>query len=220
MAPPDYVKVPPWTDKQRLTEEKLALGFYLSGHLFNSYAGEVRRFIRTKLSELSPSREPRMMAGVIAGVRTQMTQRGKIFIVQLDDGTAVVEVSVPGDLVEEHKSWFKDDEFLAVQGKVSEDRFNGGVRISADKAWDIIAARTHYGRSVSMSLPGSVDVAKLREVLTPYRQPDGLPLNLRYRAVSAECEISLGDHWRVAPADALQMALRDQLGAQQVAIEY
>jgi DNA polymerase III subunit alpha len=220
MAPPEYVKVPPWSDKQRLTEEKLALGFYLSGHLFHSYAGEVRRFIRTKLSELAPSREPRMMAGVIAGLRPQMTQRGKIWIVALDDSTAVVEVTVSSDLVEEHKNWFKEDEFLAVQGKVSEDRFNGGVRINADKVMDIVSARSQYGRQLGLSLPCRVDVAKLRDVLTPYRAADGLPLSLRYRANSAECEIRLADEWRVAPADALHLALRDQLGAQQVAVEY
>ena len=45
-TPPEYVKVAPWSDKQKLTEEKLALGFYLSGHLFNAYAPEARRFAR------------------------------------------------------------------------------------------------------------------------------------------------------------------------------
>ena len=40
------------------------------GHMFDSYAGEVRRFARTKLADLDPSREPRMLCGVITGVRT------------------------------------------------------------------------------------------------------------------------------------------------------
>ena len=220
IAPPEYVKVPPWSDKQRLTEEKVALGFYLSGHLFNAYAPEVKRFIRTKLADLSPSREPRLMVGMIAGVRTQMTQRGKIFILTLDDGTAQVEVTVYSELYDEHKSWFKDDEFLAVQGKVSEDRFNGGLRISAEKAWDIVAARSQYGRHLGLTLPGTTDVAKLRDLLAPYRNENGLPLCLRYRARGAECELQFGDNWRVAPADALQQSLRDALGAQQVAVEY
>jgi DNA polymerase-3 subunit alpha len=220
IAPPEYVKVPAWSDKQRLTEEKVALGFYLSGHLFHAYAPEVKRFIRTKLSELSPSREPRVMAGVIAGVRAMMTQRGKIFILTLDDSTAQVEVTVYPELYDEHKSWFKEDEFLAVQGKVSEDRFNGGLRISAEKAWDIVSARSQYGRHLGLALPGTVDVAKLRDVLTPFRHADGLPLCLRYRAARAECELIFDDNWRVAPADALQQALRDTMGAQQVAVEY
>ena len=220
IAPPEYVKVPPWSEKQKLTEEKLALGFYLSGHLFHVYEKEARRFVRTKLSELSPSRDQRILAGVITGVRTQMTQRGKILIVSLDDSTAVVEVTVYAELVDEHKAWFKEDEFLVVQGKVSEDRFSGGLRISAEKVMDIITARGQFGRQIGVSLPATVTAGKLREVLTPYRSEQGLPLNLRYRAAGAECELRLGDGWRVAPADSLQQALRDSLGAEQVMIEY
>ncbi len=43
VAPPEYVKAQPWSEKQKLTEEKTALGFYLSGHLFNAYAEEARK---------------------------------------------------------------------------------------------------------------------------------------------------------------------------------
>ncbi len=219
-AEPEYVKVPPWGDKQRLAEEKVALGFYLSGHMFDAYAPEVKRFMRSRLVDLSPSREPRSMCGVIAGIRPQMTQRGKLWVVALDDGTAVVEVTIFGELYDEHKASLKDDEFLSVIGKVSEDRFTGGLRITAEKLMDIVAARSQFGRQLGLSLPGTIDPARLREVLAPYRSGKGLPLSLRYRAQMAECELLLADEWRVAPADALQQALRDTLGAQQVAVEY
>ena len=56
-----YPTVDEWGPKQLLAFEKESLGFYLSGHMFDSYAVEARRFARTKLSELEPSREPRMM---------------------------------------------------------------------------------------------------------------------------------------------------------------
>jgi DNA polymerase-3 subunit alpha len=101
--------------------------------MFDTYAPEVRRFARTKLADLEPSREARMLCGVITGVRTQMTQRGKILIVSLDDKTAVVEVTVYSEVFEANKNIFKEDEFLLVVGKVSEDRFNGGLRITAEK---------------------------------------------------------------------------------------
>jgi DNA polymerase-3 subunit alpha len=41
--PPEYVKAAPFTDRQKLAEEKIALGFYLSGHMFDSFAPEARR---------------------------------------------------------------------------------------------------------------------------------------------------------------------------------
>jgi len=220
VAPPEYVKVAPWSDKQRLTEEKVALGFYLSGHLFDSYGPEARRFARTKLADLSPSREARMMCGVITGLRTQMTQRGKIVIVTLDDKSGVVEVTVYNELFDANKRMFKEDEFLAVVGKVSEDRFNGGLRITAEQAYDIVAARIQYGRQLGMALPTTVEPKRLHEVLAPHRAESGLPIFARVTPQGVPCTLQFGDAWRVAPSDALTLALEQMLGAHEVAVEY
>jgi DNA polymerase-3 subunit alpha len=220
VAPPEYVKAAPFTERQKLAEEKTALGFYLSGHMFDSYAPEARRFARTKLSELEPSREPRMLCGVITGIRPQMTQRGKIYIITLDDKSAVVEVTVFSELFEENKKMFKDDEFLAVVGKVSEDRFSGGLRISAEKVYDIIAARIQFGRQLSMTLPATVDSRRMAELLAPYRDQYGMPVSLRVAPQGVGCVLQLGDSWSVAPSDDLRLALQQQLGATEVAIEY
>ena len=219
-ATPEYVKVPPWSDKQRLTEEKAALGFYLSGHLFHAYRDEARRFARTKLCDLAASREPRMIAGVISGVRTQMTQRGKMIIVTLDDASATVDVTVYNELFEPNRALFKEDEFLAVQGKVSEDRFSGGLRITAEKVMDIGAARITFGRKFAFSLVGGIDAAQMKAMLDPYRSPAGLPLVTNYSQHGIDCQLCWPDEWRVTPADALQRALVERLGAKSAVVEY
>ncbi|MFA9217548.1 MAG: DNA polymerase III subunit alpha [Sphingomonadaceae bacterium] len=220
VAPPEYVKAAPFTDRQKLAEEKIALGFYLSGHMFDSFAPEARRFARTKLAELEPSREPRMLCGVITGIRPQMTQRGKLLIVTLDDKSAVVEVTVYSEVFEENKKMFKEDEFLAVIGKVSEDRFSGGLRISAEKVFDIVTARVQYGRQLGLQLPHTLDSRKIAEVLAPHRSDNGLPIAARIAPQGVSCVLQFGDDWRVAPSDELQLALQQVLGATEVAIEY
>ena len=220
VAPPDYVKATPWTDKQKLAEEKIALGFYLSGHMFDTYAPEARRFARTKLADLEPSREARMMAGVITGLRTQMTQRGKIVIVTLDDKSGTVEVTVYNELFDQNRRIFKEDEFLAVVGKVSEDRFSGGLRITAEKAFDIVAARIQYGRQLGLALPSTLESKRIREVLAPHRAESGLPIAARISPQGVSCTLQFGDEWRVAPSDELQLALEQMLGAKEVAVEY
>ena len=220
VAPPEYVKATPWTDRQKLSEEKIALGYYLSGHMFDSYAQEVRRFAKTKLKDLEPSRDPRMMCGVITGVRTQMTQRGKILIVALDDKTAVHEVTIYSEVAEANKHALKEDEFLLVVGKVSEDRFNGGLRITAEKVFDIAASRIQYGHKLEMDLSTTVDPAKIADVLQPHRLQDGMPVSLRLETNGIPYVVQLGDDWRVAPSDTLKQALELTLGAKDVAVEY
>jgi len=219
-ATPAYANVVPWSEKQRLTEEKAALGFYLSGHLFNAYEEEARRFARMKLCDLAASREPRMIAGVICALRTQMTQRGKMLIVTLDDASATVDVTVYSELYDANRALFKEDEFLAVLGKVSEDRFSGGLRITAEKVMDIASARVAFGRKYAFSLVASIDAAKFKAVLDPFRSADGLPLVTRYTQNGIDCEICWPEDWRVMPVDALQRMLVDSLGAKNAVVDY
>ena len=220
IPPPEYVKAEVWSDRQRLLEEKLALGFYFSGHLFDAYAPEVRQFVKTTLAKLDPSRDLRLLGGVISGLRTQMTQRGKILIVTLDDGTATVDVTVYSELAEEFKKIFKEDEFLAVMGKVSEDRFSGGLRITAEKVMDIGRARVQFSQGLRISLNAAADTAKLAEILKAHLNQDGCPVLVRYQNPDASAELYLSDQWRVNPDDELRLKLGQWLGRTNVQIEY
>ena len=161
-----------------------------------------------------------MIAGVISGVRTQMTQRGKMVIVTLDDASATVDVTVYSELYDPNRALFKEDEFLAVQGKISEDRFSGGLRITADKVMDIGAARVAFGRKFAFALSGGIDAATIKAMLEPFRSATGLPLSTHYTQHGIDCEIRWPDDWRVTPADALQRALVERLGAKSAVVEY
>ena len=220
IPPPEYVKAERWSDRERLLEEKQALGFYLSGHLFDAYAPEVRQFVKTTLAKLDPSRDLRLLGGVISGVRTQMTQRGKILIVTLDDGTGVVDVTVYSELADQFKAVFKEDEFLAVLGKVSEDRFSGGLRITAEKVMDIGRARVQFSQGLRITLDAEADTAKLTEILKPHINQEGCPVLIRYQNQDASAELYLADQWRVNPDDHLRKKLGDWLSPKNVQIEY
>jgi len=217
---PDYVTATPWSEKRKLSEEKLALGFYLSGHLFSIYAPEVRKFIRTPLSKLETSRDPRLMAGIISGIRTQMTQRGKILIVTLDDSTGTQEVTVYADLADQFKSYFKEDEFLAVSGKVSEDRFSGGLRVTAEKVMDIAQARIQYAQALRIEINAQMDVKQLLASLEPHLNEQGCPLVVQYQGPTASAELRFSDAWRVNPDDELQQKLIGMLSPEKVAVVY
>ncbi len=218
---PEYVNVPPWSEKQRLTEEKTALGFYLSGHLFNAYAPEARKFVKTKLADLQPAREPRLMAGIISGLRVQMTQRGRMVIATLDDGTAQVEVTVYNEVYDANRALFKEDEFLAVQGKVLEDRFSGGLRITAEKVMDIAGARAHFVKALRLSMNGQADAAKLRDMIQPFQQREGsCPIVVEYTKNGALGELLLSDEWRVRADDNLRAKLSEWLSPDNVRFDY
>ena len=45
-----------WTVREQLQNEKLALGFYLSGHPYQEYEAELAHFIKCRLAEVTPDK--------------------------------------------------------------------------------------------------------------------------------------------------------------------
>ena len=199
-----YIDAPPWDARQKLLEEKAALGFYLSGHLFSIYARELSKFPRTPLAKLSPN-EKVWMAGVVVSARTQMTRRGRMMVVMLDDATAQVEISVFNELFERHRDKLKEDALLIVSGKVQDDQFSGGLRVLAEDLLDLEALRTRYGARLKIAMNGGADAKRLQQVLAPYRASGNgaCQVVVSYGNGKGACEVVLGEHWRVRPDNKL-----------------
>jgi DNA polymerase-3 subunit alpha len=141
-------------------------------------------------------------------------------ICTLDDGTGVIEATIYNELFEPFKHLIKEDELLVVSGKVSEDRFNGGLRVAADKVMDLGAARIQYGVRMVVSINKAIDPNHLRDTLAAHRQEQGLPFVMKYRQADAACEVVLGDAWRINPSDSLQSTLVASFGKEAVVVEY
>ena len=216
---PQYVAVKPWSEKEQLMHEKTALGFFFSGHPYNSSKKELSRFVRRPLNRLEPAKELTVLAGLVVGVRTQMTRRGKMLFVQLDDGTGMVEVSVFNELFEAERAKVVTDEVLVVEGKVSYDDFSGGNRVVADKLMTLGEARARFARHLMLRMNGESDAHKLRSLLLPFA-PGPAQVRIRYRNATAECEMILGDAIRVRLDDLLLDALGGWLDPENVEIVY
>ncbi len=216
---PRYVEVKAWDEKECLMQEKQALGFFFSGHPFDAHRRELSRFVRRGLSQLEPAKEPTLIAGVVVGLRTQMTRRGKMLFLQLDDGDALVEVSVFNELFEAERGKIVTDELLLVEGKVSYDDFSGGNRVVADRLLTLGEARARFARHLLLRLNGGAEARRLKAMLTPF-VPGSAPVRLHYRNERAQCELNLGEAFRVRLDDALLAELREWLRPENVEIVY
>ena len=223
-----YREVPRWKERQKLTEEKLALGFFFSGHPFHGFKAEVSRFARKPLAALEARKEPQLLAGLVVGVRTKFTSRGKMAFVQIDDGTSSLEVSVFNEIFEAERAKIRDDEVLIVEGKVQRDDFagEGKVRVIAERLLTLAEARGRFAKYLRLSLNGQASgpnaqaaVHRLRALLAPYT-PGNCPVRLAYRNADAICELSLGDTSRVRLEDDLLASLGDWLNSENVSIDY
>ena len=224
---PQYVEVPRWKEREQLAEEKLALGFFFSGHPFHSFKVEVSRFARKPLAALEPRKEVQLLAGLVVGVRTKITGRGKMAFVQLDDGTTMQEVQVFSETLDAERDKIRNDEVLIVEGKVSRDDFagEGKVRVVAERLLTLAEARGRFARHLRLSVNGVASTnpqaaaQRLRTVLAPYT-PGNCPVRIAYRSADAVCELALGDANRVRLEDELLAALSDWLKSENVRVDY
>jgi len=204
----ELAKVAPWNLHAKLTEEKSALGYHFSGHLFDHWRDEVRRIVPVPLARIEPQRDLQWMCGVLAGVRVMMTRRGKMVFAVLDDGTAQLEISIFNELYEKHRNRLREDQLIIVQGKVSNDDYSGGIRIVAEQLYDLQLAREARARSLRVRLNGQADADRLRQMLNPFRaEPEngvpGVPVDIVYQKDDFQCTMRLGEQWRVRMADTL-----------------
>jgi DNA polymerase-3 subunit alpha len=217
-----YVDAAPWDLRQKLMEEKAALGFYLSAHLFSVYERELQGFPRTALARLAASDSRTWMAGVVASARMQMTRRGRMMVVVLDDGTAQVEISVFSELVDRHRDKLREDALLVVAGRVQRDDFSGGFRVTAEEVLDLDAVRARFAARLRLAMNGQADARRLQELLAPYRASGSgaCQVVIAYRNSRASCVVALGDAWRVRPDSRLIADLGAWLAPENVQLVY
>ena len=206
---PALVAAAPWDVKERLTLEKTAIGFFLSGHLFEQSETEVRQFCRTRIADLVDSREPQLLAGIAGELRVVNGQRGRVMIFKLDDRSEVIEAVANEELIEAHRDLLKEDELLIVQGRIKLDRFSGGLRLDVAQVWDLAGARARFGRYLTVAVNGiPVPVRELlrqwpaRKLHTDQGDLDqGLAVRLQLQRAEATADLDLGDEARFWPCD-------------------
>ncbi|MDZ4280461.1 MAG: DNA polymerase III subunit alpha, partial [Hydrogenophaga sp.] len=207
---PELVATEPWGVKERLTLEKTAMGFYFSGHLFDEVQREVRRFARTALEDVTESRDPVILAGIVTDFRVINGQRGKLALFKLDDKTAVLEISADENLINLHRNLLKDDELIIVQAVAQPDRFSGGLRLKIQQIWDLASARCRFGKYLRVAVNGTAPaVHTLVREFPPKREETeqgelvrGLPVRLALQRSGAQCELQLDDRALFFPTDA------------------
>jgi DNA polymerase III subunit alpha len=226
----------PYSARDTLLEEKLALGYCFSGSLFDNVGHEVRRFAATPLSRAMPTKDPIWIAGVVTNSRAQMTRRGMMRVIELDDGSGRMEVTVFNELYDARKHVLKVDDVLIISAKIDNDEYSGGLRGSAAEILTLGEARGRHARAIRLALPADqaaeIFIAKLRQLVGPgmgtsalaaspnTRMKDGCPILLEIQQGQQVCELRLPDSQRLEPSETNLSRLRSGFGEANVSLDY
>ncbi|MEH6451741.1 MAG: DNA polymerase III subunit alpha [Psychromonas sp.] len=221
-----FSMVETWPEKQWLAGEKETLGLYLTGHPINQYEKDLRAFHCTKVSELTANRRGQnsRVAGLILSMRVMVTKAGKrMGIITLDDKSARIDITVFADLLDQYEQLLVADNVLILQGQVSEDYFNGGLKMNAREVMSIEQARERFASKLRLKI-NSHDIGNnfqhmLKEALEPAK--GGLcPVFVEYTNQKAKTELSFGREWAITPTDDLLFLLGRLLGPENVSLHF
>ena len=225
---PELVEATPWGVKERLTYEKTAVGFYLSGHLFDEVAHEVRRFCKRPIDELLDGREQQVIAGIVSDLRVINGQRGRLAIFKLDDKSDSIEATADQNVLDANRNTLKDDELVIVSGRLQPGRGGFEARFQVQQVWDLAAARCRFGKFLRVAVNGKApDIARLVKDFPPRVEMseagelrNGLPVRLSLARNGAQVELQLGDNAKFFPTDAALASWTAQAEAGKAAVIY
>jgi len=215
-----------WSEKERLGLEKDTLGLYLTGHPFDEYEEEVRKFAPNSILNLKPSKKTTTVVGLIVDTRLMKNKRGQTMcFVTLDDRTARIEAMFFSDAYEECREAIVKDTVVAIEGVASIDEYSGSgaIRLKGNQVYNMIVARERFANQLELSLSQSQFVngfvSSLKGILEPYRE-GACGISMHYRRDDAESIVELGESWSIQPSDELLQELKYLLGEDRVRLVY
>ena len=223
-----------WPDRVLLSNEKEALGLYLTGHPFDAVRRDARFFVEGKLGEIVAEPPPQNSKGArdyaqsrreatVAGLIVDLRKRGNRVSVVLDDDTGRMEIAFFSEAFEEFRDMLVKDEIVVVNGALRYDDFIGGWTLNAKNVVHIDRVIESRAQSMILNLTqngqGDALLVKLHDVLLPYREGN-CDVSVRYTGEKAVARLNLGPEWTVRPSRELRDKLSELLGGNNVRLIY
>jgi DNA polymerase-3 subunit alpha len=144
-----------WSEEQQLAGEYSVLGFYISGHPLDKYAGRLKDLNASELAtmESRKNNEDIVVAGIIVQIRPMRSRRGARWaILTLQDRTGVIEALVFPEAFGKLEGILKSNTPLLVKGRVAVEDVGTRLMVADARLLDQLADRPPSMLRVRMDL--------------------------------------------------------------------
>ena len=161
-----------WSSMERLKEELDAIGFYLSAHPLDAYAGKLKKLGVTGCGVLMrrPQSGAYTLAGTVLAKRERSSAKGNRYaFVQLSDPTGLFEITVFSELLATKRELIEPGQAVLVRAQVQAE--GEALRITAQELDQVERAVAQLGSEINIHVDRSDAITRLRDILTS--QPAG-----------------------------------------------
>src|SRR3984957_11808756 len=164
-----------WSEEQQLAGEYSVLGFYISGHPLDKYAGRLQELNDAELAtmESRKNNEDLVVAGIIVQIRPMRSRRGARWaILTLQDRTGVIEALVFPEAFGKLETILKSNTPLLVKGRVAVEDVGTRLIVADARLLDQLADRPPSLLRVRVDL-STVNTGALGRLKELFSRPPG-----------------------------------------------
>lgn len=204
--------IEPWSRKEILDHEKELLGFYVTGHPLDEYAGH---FDSAKLTRIADAREIAeaqtvKLAGLVVSAERKFTKKdGKPFCVFiLEDFTGSLEITAWDETASEHAELLQPGTVAGVSARLTprED----GIRANANSLQPLKPRASRKPVDLRFAKVTEADLSRVADAIRKF--PGNRPVQLGFvRADGRMVQLIAGDEFSVGDERALRSDLSDLL---------
>jgi len=209
LPPPRIDEPEDWLPTERLAQEHMAVGFYLSGHPLDDYQGALKRQRVMTLDELTARTAQGACAAKLAGTVTKKQERksargNRFAFVELSDPTGLYEVTVFSDTLEAARDLLEPgtNVVLSVEATMESDQLKLLAR-AAQPVEAAVAGAAPSGLKIYLNDQAAIASVSTRlEACAQTRgriRPGPVNLVLIHPELPGEVEIALPEPYPVSP---------------------
>jgi DNA polymerase-3 subunit alpha len=171
-----------------------------------------KKISSVSLSNITAKPEAYWIRGIISSRRKQITRRGSVNIIEIDDGEAKVEVNIFNEVLEKFADRLQIDEFVIILSKVENDDYSGGHRVIAEEIMNLVDMRIKFASNITIVIKQEFSepqlaedqLNELKELLNPSAGNNqiGLGVLLKLEVENISYNLMLSNEWKLSPTEA------------------
>lgn len=220
---PALPDVEPWSDFEKLRNERELLGIYVTGHPLAKYKDEIRAFTTIKLNNLRALKDESAVkaGGIITNIKTIYDHsKRKMAFVTLEDFSGSAEALVFASVYEKYQPLIENDALIFIIGKVSSQE-DKEPKIICDEILPLSEMKLKYTKNICVNLAiDDIKIGQLNELKKMVTAGAGKCGLLFHVTNGGKREYVIrSKKYRVAPTEHLLHGMKELVGEDNVWIE-
>lgn len=204
-----------WSERTILENERIALGFYLTGHPLDQYIKELRYYTNNlRLKDIISIDFVNIVLvfGIVISVKFKLTKnKEKMAILIIDDKSSTLEVIVFNNLVSKNINFLKKDSILILKGRLAFDKLTNKLRLVANCIVDIETYRQQLLDKIIINL-SSKNINdhffdNFEKLLKKFKTGN-TPVYINYNKLNIKTIFRLGSKWKVLSSNEFLLRLK------------